>query len=914
LGFGPLRAGEGMPGLDYDSKWKSIAGIEDDDLLGEQRTAEAPDEVEAALQAAYANEMAQEQQVDKLKELKIKMAVDAYEKRRPADKVMHHYWIKEAGDPEAIGEYVPTGDERCDVPVYRNEHGLVLSRERQPLGPDSDQDGFGWVIGNMSERRPLYGVQSDDLSVPTLGWQAYTAPEPLPVIRYYTQAAAARAYKENGNKAFQKREWAKAEEWYSKSLGCKMDPAEYAEPYGMLLSNRAEVRLRMSKFSGAAEDAEMAMKYLKSVVSSEEGTKLLKQKTVVRLAKALQALRRFNDAFKVLQDQQRYYPANQEMARLLEDTELALQADARGRGGKSVKGSATPEMLAFVSKLVETIQSEIDNGSSISEFAFPEDLAVALKKLEYTLAKAKSVQGPCLADLQALLRTNGGLRTLLKIIQEQWQSNVDGKVVDAYKLHAVACVAAIVGLACDDCVESLKMAANEAPCFFAVLGGCNRKVEVALCERLIALASGLWEHCRTKTVELIQTQSIVVERAASYLSKATLAEAAGEALAPDSPVVSGGSVEQAVRLLSEMLNYGGRIRKRALRGAAPHLAGTDGEGFFTAEASEVRAVGELVAEKALADPQVLTPREVKNLLVSAQLLIVSGPCTEADENDMAVLSFDEFAGEGAAMRYVDLGAWAETEDGKHASTLLQLVAKALEFRLLVKDRELEREEFKDAFYAGNGYFVVVPLVQAPLPFSEHALLSLAVMAQNSAENVNHIVGLSTIHALIGMPSPDAKPMPSHVDHTLKTSAAARKHAAKLLSRTVETQVCMELLKNAGEKCIKELVKLATQVREDGKGNLESFHDMINVFYIISQLRPGPLARYVPADMLNLFVELSQDPSQEMPREIVKMLLRDPVCEKVLQPIVDRWEEGRAQDPEEELQELSKGPSPMRSLA
>ena len=67
------------------------------------------------------------------------MAVEAYEKRRPADsvrvhagvhmglttsnaaEVMHHYWVKEAGDPEAIGEYFPTGDERNGVPLYQNQ-------------------------------------------------------------------------------------------------------------------------------------------------------------------------------------------------------------------------------------------------------------------------------------------------------------------------------------------------------------------------------------------------------------------------------------------------------------------------------------------------------------------------------------------------------------------------------------------------------------------------------------------------------------------------------------------------------------------------------------------------------------------------------------------------------------------------
>ena len=44
---------------------------------------------------------------------------------------------------------------------------------------------YSWVIGSVSERRPLYGVKSDDLSAPTLGWQA-TASLPRPVYTKLT--------------------------------------------------------------------------------------------------------------------------------------------------------------------------------------------------------------------------------------------------------------------------------------------------------------------------------------------------------------------------------------------------------------------------------------------------------------------------------------------------------------------------------------------------------------------------------------------------------------------------------------------------------------------------------------------------------------------------------------------------------
>ena len=90
----------------------------------------------------------------------------------------------------------------------RQRHLAVLLSSRQNRMPCQV---YSWVIGSVSERRPLYGVKCDDLSAPTLGWQAmaslprpvlctssqmfccqaFTAPEPVPVIRYYSKAPAA---------------------------------------------------------------------------------------------------------------------------------------------------------------------------------------------------------------------------------------------------------------------------------------------------------------------------------------------------------------------------------------------------------------------------------------------------------------------------------------------------------------------------------------------------------------------------------------------------------------------------------------------------------------------------------------------------------------------------------------------------
>jgi len=890
------------PNVDY-SKWEKMA-LEEDALEVEAQPDQEGSPDEAFLNMAYQKELLDEPEVDKLKELKIKMAMDTYEKRRPTDRVMHHYLIKEAGDSDALGEYLPTSDERNDVPIYKNSKGLILSRERQPTG-DGNMESFGWVIGHMAERRPLYGVMSEDLSVPTLGWQCFTAPEPVPTVRYFTHASAARVFKDRGNAAFQKKEYAEAETLYTKALECKMDPAAYAEPIGMILSNRAEARLRMNDFEGAASDAEHAMVCLRGVARDEESTITLKQKTIVRKAKALQALKKFTEASRVLLDARAAYPRNQELDRLREECNLALRTQ-ESKASRSSVGGATETMLRFIATTTETIQNDIERlGTEVGALTFPPHLATNLKKLEYLLLKATEVEGSCLLDLQTMMRTSGALRMMLQLVREQWKSNLDGKLVDTFKLQALSSIACVMSLACIQHPENVKAISSESHCFFAVLGGCNRKIEADTCVRIINLVAAIWDTCKTRALELVQPHSIVVERAAGFLTKVVLAEPTHDAMGPDSPLLSESAKDTALMLLLDWLACGGRAEKRTLRGMVPCLADPEGGGFFTSSQVAARRVGELIVKKAVEDPQLVSPKDVMNMLIGINVLILSGPADQAGEDEMAIISVDEQQAP-APIRYVDLEDWETSEDGKHAVLLLQAVSKALEYRLLLKDRELDRDTFVQAFTEGGGFCTIIPLLQAPSALAEHALLCISSLCQYSEDLVLHIVNLPVIQALLGMPTPEAKPMPSYMDQTLKNSCLARKHTAKILAKCVETEAVVDLLKQTGEKFIKELIKLSMRVREDGKGNLESFHDMLHIIYMISQFRPGPLCRYIPVDMMNLLLDISHGKEDTLPRfyaqSTIDMLMRDSNCEKVLSPLVKRIEEGTAfsQDPEEEL--------------
>lgn len=301
------------------------------------------------------------------------------------------------------------------------------------------------------------------------------------------------------------------------------------------------------------------------------------------------------------------------------------------------------------------------------------------------------------------------------------------------------------------------------------------------------------------------------------------------------------------------------------------------------------------------------------MLASVSLLVSSGPLKNAKDSEIAAVAYDEF-NQQAVMRYVDLQGWDTTDDGQHAALLLEAVSRSLEFRLLLKDRELEKDSFQQAFFEGDGFLVVVPLIQGPPALAEHAMRCLSVIAQADDDAVNHIVGLSTVQALLGLPCPDPKPMPSYVDDTLKASASARRHTAKLLSRCVETEAAMELLNHGPEKVVKSLVKLAMDVRED-TGNMDSFHDMLHVFYTISQFRPAALCRFITIEMMNLLVIIgTQEDSTPAgyAQGIIQMLMRDVKCEKMLMPIIDRVEKGTAFAQDPLGLELRKGLTPEMS--
>merc|ERR1719313_793897 len=132
----------------YKVDYTRFADIEDPEPPSQQDVEHL--EPEHAVNNAYMAEISKDGNADKLRELKVRLAMEAYDRRRPKDEIMHHYVIKDAGDVDAIGEYYQTGEERNSCPIYKNAHGITLTREKQPSSDGSADEQFGCNRGVLS--------------------------------------------------------------------------------------------------------------------------------------------------------------------------------------------------------------------------------------------------------------------------------------------------------------------------------------------------------------------------------------------------------------------------------------------------------------------------------------------------------------------------------------------------------------------------------------------------------------------------------------------------------------------------------------------------------------------------------------------------------------------------------------------
>jgi tetratricopeptide (TPR) repeat protein len=192
--------------------------------------------------------------------------------------------ITGAGSNDVNGVYIPTGRKWHDAEVYENDAKCLLSREPHK-NQKTGETSYGWIIGQ--ERKPIYAVQSPDITPPSSGWRKFTGALPLPVLSgpcSYSEGAAqaAESFKNTGKTFFVACKYSDSEAVWTRALSLANASALKAALY----SNRSEARLRLSKWDAALSDAQEALKLRPT-----------HDKALLRAAVASREMKMYNEAY-----------------------------------------------------------------------------------------------------------------------------------------------------------------------------------------------------------------------------------------------------------------------------------------------------------------------------------------------------------------------------------------------------------------------------------------------------------------------------------------------------------------------------------------------------------------------------------------------------------------------------------------
>jgi len=226
--------------------------------------------------------------------------------------------VSGAGSDDANGLYLPSEKLVHDAPIFENDRRCLLSREphkSQKTGLSS----YGWILGQ--DRKPIYAVQDESTTPPSSGWKKFTGEAPIPQVQGMDSLkdaaeAAALAMKQEGNMLFAARSYKEAEAKWSRALSLLDRHGEEGEVQIALYANRAESKLRLSRWEEALADAEAALE-----------RKPTHDKAMLRGAVALRGLRRFGEAQAMVQRCLDADPRHAEAKQLLREIDQQVEGE-----------------------------------------------------------------------------------------------------------------------------------------------------------------------------------------------------------------------------------------------------------------------------------------------------------------------------------------------------------------------------------------------------------------------------------------------------------------------------------------------------------------------------------------------------------------------------------------------------------
>ena len=241
------------------------------------------------------------------------------------------YELSGCGLPECNGRYDFSEASSRGAPVYQNASGWILHMDRVPeldqIGTEDEKYQFGWLVSK--DRKPFYGVRTNDVQIPSIGWQCFYGPPPGPAAVRGTGweehfLTTAGSLKEEGNVAMKAGRSMEAEQHYSQAISLMLGYDGVVEASKALrelqlalFANRAEARLRQELWEKSLEDSEF-------VLAKDP----LHAKAAVRLAKAWKGLGSLGRAAEALSRLRGPRGAGAELEAWYQEAEILHACDA----------------------------------------------------------------------------------------------------------------------------------------------------------------------------------------------------------------------------------------------------------------------------------------------------------------------------------------------------------------------------------------------------------------------------------------------------------------------------------------------------------------------------------------------------------------------------------------------------------
>ena len=746
------------------------------------------------------------------------------------------YDISGCGLAECNGRYDFTEASSQGAPVYQNTDGWVLHMDRVPeldqIGADDERYQFGWLLSK--DRKPFYGVRTNDLEVPGVGWQCFYGPPSAPLTvratsweEYFLNTAG--PLKEKGNASMKAGKPNEAERCYGEAIDMMLGYDEVLESsrflrelWLALFANRAEARLRQQLWETSLEDSEFVL-----------ARDPQHAKAAVRLAKAWKGLGRLGQAAPALSRLRGPRGAGAEVEAWYEEAEVLRSCEQADESGAehALLGihKAALKLRQTAAEWADSKQK--DKTTDAQDFAVEQQLSDLSQALASQLSRIEarvSEDSGLRQSLGLLLRGHGILDVVIDSLSTSSSSSVsesdDEDAEDAWPLVVLQAFCTVsrelpgegdlrrLLASIPKMVARLTRHPNRALHLVQSLLRHRLRQRLFIADTLVE-AKGFLARClrswvrklddrlgsegldevRAATSEVLQELAAQTQRldnsealALALFVECFIGERVGSGLSGGFVMHSGAAVRRVVLALLSSWSENPRI----LKSLSPELVGK---------------VWVSCAAKLRRDAGVDVHRDIQTPSGKVKMEWFKLKPTQTLKKGYGSFHPEELA--TALMRFLVAHFRATCDRGCEETP-----------REGIAPRAPAEEWTQDVLDRPFGWGVLVPFIVAPPNIASEALLLLELLVQHHPHNdkvAKRMAGFHAFMPLLHLPWPQANPVPSHLQATL-TGPTQRRSASCVLQCAMDTELGLRVARDHTDLCFTGAVQVLQSVLADAE--------------------------------------------------------------------------------------------------